>query len=216
MKALALLIGSLVAFSQASDDAWLTWPAARAEGIAKAAYEQGRVGGWFDTRILSTDRAYNYKLAATWMHHDVIRATARVLQLTERLTDEEARVLVAEAEAAAPFVVMVEIDPREGSGVIPNDWSAYLQPLRMDGSPGKAVRGTAAPKLRDVRTLAGVRKRNYDYDRYWLTFPDTHQDGTPLVSDQATHLELAVRIAGSEGRVKWPIPALVKAKLPRK
>ena len=83
--ALAWTLFAATLLGQASDDAWLQWPAARAEGTAKAAYVEGRVGGWFDTRILSTDRAYNYKLAATWMHQDVVRATARVIQLTERL-----------------------------------------------------------------------------------------------------------------------------------
>ena len=39
----------------------------RAQAIGKAAYVQGRVGGIFDTRILKTERSYNYKLAATWM-----------------------------------------------------------------------------------------------------------------------------------------------------
>ncbi len=41
---------------------------------ARAAYADGRVGGWLDTRILSTDRAYNYKLAATL---DALRGYSR-------------------------------------------------------------------------------------------------------------------------------------------
>lgn len=131
----------LTSFGQAQDDGWLQWSAARAEGTAKAAYADGRVGGWLDTRILSTDRAYNYKLAATWMHYDVIRATARIIQLTERLSNEEAKALVAQAEAAAPVVVLVEIDPREGSGVIPSDWSVFLQPVLAGGRTDRPIRG---------------------------------------------------------------------------
>lgn len=211
--ALAWAVFATTLLGQASDDAWLQWSAARAESTAKAAYEEGRVGGWFDTRILSTDRAYSYKLAATWMHHDVVRATARVLQLTERLSNEEAKGLVAQAEAAGAIVVMVEIDPREGSGVIPNDWSAFLQPVLAGGRSGRPVRGISAPNLRDVRALAGVRRRNYAYDRFWVTFPATHDDGAPVLSDEASHAELVVRIAGNEGRVRWPIPAAVKARL---
>jgi hypothetical protein len=34
--------------------------------------------------------------------------------------------------------LIVDIDPREGSGVIPNDWEAFLQPK---GRPEAAVRG---------------------------------------------------------------------------
>lgn len=119
MKAALLALALSAALAQDADD-WLTWPAARAQAIGKAAYVTGRVGGLFDTRILTTERSYNYKLAATWMTPDVIRASARLLQLSERLTDGQARALVAAAEAPAGTVVMIEIDPREGSGVIPN------------------------------------------------------------------------------------------------
>lgn len=216
MKALGLaLTWTLVALAplgQATDDAWLQWSAAQADATAKAAYVAGRVGGLFDTRILSTDRSYNYKLAATWMHHDVVRATARVVQLRERLSDDDARALVAQADAAGDFVVMVEIDPREGSGVIPNDWSAFLQPLFEGGRTGRPARGTVAPKLRDVVALSGVRRRNYDYDRFWIVFAARHPDGTAVLPGDATQAELVVRIAGSEGRVRWPIPAAVKSR----
>ena len=211
--ALSVTLVGLASPGQTTDDAWLQWSAARAEGTAKAAYMEGRVGGWLDTRILSTDRAYNYKLAATWMHYDVVRATARVVQLRERLSDEETRALVTQAEAAGDFVVMVEIDPREGSGVIPNDWSVFLQPVFADGRSGRPVRGVAAPKLRDVVALSGVRRRNYDYDRFWVVFSARQPDGTAVLPGEALQAELVVRIAGNEGRVRWPIPATVKARL---
>ncbi|HEX6163515.1 MAG TPA: hypothetical protein VFZ31_09125 [Vicinamibacterales bacterium] len=113
---IAAAIGALIASItlQAADEAWLQWSASRAQAVGKAAYVQGRVGGIFDTRLLKTERSYNYKLAATWMTPDVIRAAARTAQLSERLTDDQTRALVAEAEKAGDTVVMVEIDPREG------------------------------------------------------------------------------------------------------
>ena len=166
--AIGLLIAALA--GQNTDDSWLSWPASRAQAIGKAAYVQGRVGGVFDMRLLKTERAYNYKLAATWMTPDVIRATARMLQLADRLGDAETKALVLEAEKAGDTVVMVEIDPREGSGVIPNDWAAFLQAAVPDGVTPRAVRGQDTPKLREVKALAVVLRRNYAYDRFWPSF----------------------------------------------
>ena len=205
-----VLMSSVLLGAQATDDSWLTWSGSRAQGIGKAAYVQGRVGGIFDTRFLKTERSYNYKLAATWMTADVIRATARTLQLTERFSDDQARALVAEADKAGATVVMVEIDPREGSGVIPNDWAAFLQAQTPAGEEPRAVRGQDTPKLREVRALAGVLRRNYDYDRFWVVFPLTHSDGKPLFVAGDMTAELVVRIADREGRVRWPIPSSIK------
>jgi hypothetical protein len=185
-----------------ADDSWLTWPSSRAQAIGKAAYVQGRVGRFFDTRLLKTERAYNYKLAATWVTPDVIRAGARMIQLNERLSDDATRALVAEAEKTGGTVVLVEIDPREGSGVIPQDWMAFLQ---VAGS-SKAVRGVDTPALRSVRALSGVLRRNYDYDRFWVVFPLKHDDGTPLFSANDASAELVVRIYDREGKVQWPVP----------
>jgi hypothetical protein len=204
--ACAALAGvALTSAVAAQSDDWLSWSASRAQGIGKAAYVQGRVGGIFDTRLLKTERSYNYKLAATWLTPDVIRASARLLQLNERLSDDAARALVVEAEHAGDTVVMVEIDPREGSGVIPNDWGAFLQPASEGGSAA-SVKGVDTPSLRTVRALSGVQRRNYDYDRFWVVFPLKHPDGKPLFSDSDTTAELVVRINDREGRVKWPIP----------
>lgn len=212
IKAVLLAAVAAAALSQ-SDSDWLTWSSERALGIGKAAYVTGRVGGIFDTRLLKTERSYNYKLAATWMTPDVIRATARIAQLNGRLSDAEAKALVAEADAAGDTVVIVEIDPREGSGVIPTDWSAFLQPVLSGGAPGKGVRGVDTPKLRDVKALAGTLRRNYDYDRFWVVFPLTHEDGSPVLSADAVSAELVVRIHDREGRTKWPIPVTLNRRL---
>ncbi len=115
----------------------------QAQEIGRVARVQGRVGGFFDTRIISTNTSYNYKLAATWLHTDVVRAAVRVTQLSDRLSDDEARRLVAKAEAIDAMIVMVEIDPREGSGVVPTDWLAVLQPIVGGNQIGPPVRGPA-------------------------------------------------------------------------
>jgi hypothetical protein len=193
--------------AQPDPNAYLSWPASRAESVGREMYQKGRVGGLFDMRVLKTDRSYNYKLAGTWLTPDVIRATARLAQLNDRLSEVETRTLVKSAESAGDTVVMVEIDPREGSGVIPNDWQAFLQP---EGRPDGAVRGTIAPQLREVKALAGVLRRNYDYDRFWVTFPLTGLTGTRLFSSSDRNAVLVVRIYENEGHVQWPIPASLR------
>jgi hypothetical protein len=190
------------------EETYLEWTVAQCESIGKAAYQRGRVGGLFDTRLLKTERSYNYKLAATWLTPDVIRAAARLLQIRSRLTVEQTRALVAEAEAVDGTVVLVEIDPREGSGVIPLEWEAFLQPR---GGAGHAVAGTHAPHLRQVKALNGVLRRNYDYDRFWVLFP---RETVPSAEPAVTAVELIVRIYDKEGRVTWPIPASLRAIAP--
>jgi hypothetical protein len=185
---LLVALGS-VTNSQTSPE-FLNWSATYAETIGRLAYKRGRVGGIFDTRILKTERSYNYKLAGTWLTPETIRATARVIQVRSRLSNEETLRLVEEAESVKGTVVMIEINPREGSGVIPNDWEAFLQPKDQES---RAVAGQSAPKLRNVRGLAGVLERNYDYDRFWLVFPLTRADSSPLFTTTDTHAELVVR-----------------------
>ena len=204
--ALACLAAStmVVAGAQAPslDVAYLTWSDKQVESIGKAGYRRGRVGKFWDTRGLDTDRAFNYKLAATWLTPEVIRATARMHQLRSRLTEAETRALVAEAEAVPGTVMIVEIDPSEGSGVIPSDWEAVLEPK---GFPDRALRGTVDRTLRDVKALGGVLRRNYAYDRFWVTFPiERGADGTLRPADAS--VELIVRIRGQEGRVEFALP----------
>ena len=191
-----------------NDASFLSWTAKQAEAIGEQTFKRGRVGSLFDTRLLNTDRSYNYKLAATWLTPEVIRATARLAQLRSRLSDDATRALVQEAESAAGVVVLVEIDPREGSGVIPLDWEAFLQPK---GRSERAVRGHNAPELRNVKALAGVLRRNYDYDRFWMKF--ALAQGEAFLTEADSELELVVRIYDKEGRVTWPIPASARPAL---
>ena len=188
-------------------DSYLKLSKDQARKTAESARVGGQVGKTFDLRILSTDRSFNYKLRATWMTPEVIRANARLLQLTQRLSDEETRRLVSQAEAIKDTVVMVELDPREGSGVIPRDWLAVLQPRQV---PGRAVTGHDSPELRDIKTLAGAARRDYNYDVFWVVFPLKGSDGGYLFRTEDREAELVVRIYNKEGSVRWPIPESVR------
>jgi hypothetical protein len=83
----------------AGDTAYLARSQDQINSIAKKMRVNGQVGGSFDFRIKSTEKSYNYKLRATWFTPDMIRASARYWQLRERLTDEQTRALVSEAES---------------------------------------------------------------------------------------------------------------------
>ena len=201
--ALAVACLTALTYGLHAQEEYSTWSAKQATAIGTGAYVQGRVGGRFDRRVLKTERAQNYKLAATWITPSVIRASARLIQLAERLSDQQTAALIAEAETQDGTVVMVEIDPREGSGVIPNDWAAFLEPI-TNGARGKPVRGVDTPKLRDVKALAGVLRRNYDYDRFWVVFPLKHEDGEAVLPGNFSEAQLTVRIYDREGTVRWP------------
>ncbi len=192
-------------------ESYLLWTASQAEAVGKSGYAKGRVGG--GRTLLTTERSHDYKLAATWLTPEVIRASARLVQLRSRLSNEETRALVAEAEAAGDTVVMVEIDPREGSGVIPLEWEGFLQPKGTKSGLAGSVSGTKNPGLRNVQALAGVLRRNYDYDRFWLVFPLANEAGEPIFSSSTREAELVVRIYNKEGRVSWPIPESIRCRI---
>lgn len=182
--------------------------AKRAREIALSTRVNGQIGNSFDLRITSTDRSINYKLRASWMTPEVIRANARLLQLTRGLSLAETDALVKEAESVDGAVILIEIDPREGSGVIPRDWQARFGP-RSDEKFGGVV-GEKAPNLRDAPALASAARRDYSYDQFWVVFRLAGPDGKPLFAEVDEEAELVVRIYNKEGRVRWPIPHSVR------
>jgi hypothetical protein len=204
--------------SPSSDrEAYLGWPAAQADLVGKGTYKDGKVGSRATLgavlgvdRGLKTERAQNYKLRATWFTPEVIRATARRAQLSSRINDDETRSLVAEGEAAGDTVILVEIDPNEGSGVIPPNWEAFLQPKGTLPQTNLAVRGRESPSLRKVRVLQGVMQRNYDYEQLWVVFPLVRPDGQPVFPDGTVEAELVVRIYNKEGTVTWLLPQSIR------
>lgn len=208
----ALAAGLLTAFlcppASAQDD-WLGWPAGKAQAVGRTMRQSGRVGGLFDMRVMGTDKSYNFKLRATWLTPEAIRAGARLIQLQEGLSNDETRQLVARGEEAADTIILVEIDPREGSGVIPLEWTAHLRP--KDRPQGLAVKGSLMPRLRDVPVLKGVDKRDYGYDVFWVGF-SLEREGVPLFGPEDREAELVVRIQGKEGRVTWTIPPSIRTR----
>jgi len=202
----------LAATLPGAEDDFLRWDARQAKAIALATRVNGQAGKSLDFRVTGTDRSYNYKLRATWMTPQVIRAVARLQQFAKALTGEETRKLVTEAEAAGEIVIQVEIDPREGSGVIPNGWVALLGTHTERGAASRAVRGASKPKLRHLPALAGGAPRDYSYEVFWVVFPAKGEDGQPLFSAADKEAELSVRIHGKEGKVRWPVPDYIRGK----
>jgi hypothetical protein len=144
---------------------------------------------------------------------EVIRATARLEQLRLHLTDEQTRSLVKEAEQVNGLVALVEIDAREGSGVIPLDWRSSLQPAGSKSDSPTSISGTSIPSLRNVKALNGVARRDYAYDIFWVVFPVTNKEGKPIWEHTPDSLELVVGIYNKEGHVTWPISSSLRQRL---
>jgi len=169
----------------------------------------GKAGSAFDFRVTSTDRAYNYKLRATWLTPEVIRASARLAQLREGLDAERTAALVDEAMGVGDTVILIEIDPREGSGIIPGNWTATLVPERQESADTNGVKGVLKESIRSLKALAGVGARDYAYDAFWVVFPLKLPSGEPLFRPSDRTARLAVYIHNKGGRVAWPIPASI-------
>ncbi len=204
------------AFAQTAPDdteAYLSWNAERATQIGEQMRQKGNVGNSFTMRGLNTQRAINYKLRATLMTPEMIRASARLQQIRDRLTDDQTRKLVKEAEDAGDLVVMIELDPNEGSGVIPLDWRVFLQPKGARPESGSAIPGIKEQRLKNVKALSGVFRRKYDYDVFMVIFPLVDEDKKPLISSETPEIEVLVGIYNKEGRVYWRMPDSVRAKI---
>ena len=118
---LPLVITLPESLTKAHQEEYLSWTGKQSEQIGKSMRVSGRVGSILGARGLSTERALNYKLRATWLSPEVIRATARLEQLRLRLSEDQVTGLVTEADVPEFTVILVELDPNEGSGVIPLD-----------------------------------------------------------------------------------------------
>ena len=188
-----------------SSDEYLTWNLKQAEKIGQSTVKEGRSGSRFDFRIMGQDKAFAYQVRATVFTPEVIRAAARFEQITNRLSADDARSLVAEAEAAGDLVMMIEIDPAEGSGVVPLDWRVFLQPGGFKPGGDGAVPGVKSPHLRNIRVFRGVTKRDYEYDVFWVVFPLLDANKNPLFDASVSSFELMVGIYKKEGKITWPI-----------
>lgn len=211
MLALSAALSAVTGGVAADEESYLRWSRSQALEIAKPMRRTGRVGSFWASRGTHTERAFNYRLRATWLTPDVIRATARLRQLERFLSETETRQLVEEAESAGDTVVLVELDPNEGAGIVPRDWVALLRPKAAPGAESEGVRGTSRPELKGVSALAGIEKRDYAYEAFWVVFPlRDPETGEPLFPPGAMEAELVVRIGLQEGRVAWRIPDSVR------
>jgi hypothetical protein len=197
------------------DESFLSWDKDRATSTVAAMRRMDNVGSRMAFRGLKTDRAINYRMRATWLTPEVIRAAARLIQLNERLSPERTRALVSEADAVGDTVFLIEIDPNEGSGIVPDDWIAILQPKGLPRGDAGAVQGVRQAPLRDVRALSGVFKRDYAYDAYWVVFSLRREDGKPLFGEVTQDAELVINIHGREAVVSWPVPASIRERAAR-
>jgi hypothetical protein len=196
----------------AAGDGYLELTLKQSVATANAQRMIGLVGSKWEARGLATDRSINYKLRATWMTPEVIRAAARVQQIAHGLSEAETRHLVVEAEHVGDTVVMIELHGREGSGVIPSEWEAMLGPKSAQGYATRNVRGTNSPLLRDVPALVGAERRDYAYDVFWMVFPLRTEIGSTLFGPADSEAELTVRIYDKVGRLHWKIPASIRSR----
>jgi hypothetical protein len=199
LMAVATLAAQAAVAAQTSSTAWHGWPLPEAQRVLKATVGTGRISG--GRRLLNTERARSYKLRAIWLSPDVIHAAARLFQIRNRMTPLAIEPLIANLHAPDETIVLIEIDPDEGSGVIPLDWGAFLQPR---DEPERGVAGRQLPGLADSKVLAAAFPRNYDYDRFWIGFPLSGPGG-PLFLTDDDEAELIVRIHGRDGSVRWRI-----------
>jgi hypothetical protein len=163
----------------------------------------GQVGGSLDFRVRSTDRSYNYKLRATWITPDVALAAARVLMLAKGFSQAQAQEVIEAASAPDSWLVLVELDPREGSGVIPRDWTARFG---LRDSESRQALGQEVVAQGIWRSFLSAFPRDYSYDVFLMRFPRNDPGGAGLLQPGDAEAELLVRIYSKGGRVRWKIP----------
>jgi len=147
------------------------------------------------------------------MSPEAIRATARIEQINNQLSDKETNALVIAAEKIESLIVLIEIDPREGSGVVPNNWRASLKPKDAEQNSNSAVRGIDRNDLREVAALKGSVNRDYDYDIFTVEFPLKDEDGDSFWKTVPAEIELTVGIYSKEGRVSWKVSEALKTRI---
>ena len=133
----------------------------RARETIAAMRVNGRVGSGFDFRVTNTDRSYNYKLRATWLTPLVFEAAGRMLESAKGMAAADVQRLLKELTPEPAHYVLVELDPREGSGVIPRDWLSRFGPK---GTDGRIVVGQVVAEQGGWRTLMSAFPRDYAYD----------------------------------------------------
>jgi len=181
---------------------FLQWSPEQARKALLAHRRSGHAGKSLDLRVTSTHRAFRYKVRATLWTPEALQGAVRLLQLRDRMPDAETIQMLAELEALPFHVLTIEIDPDEGSGVIPMSETRFF--LQRRGDPEASVRPAEAREVeaRDVFRKAG--KRDYAYDLFVVAFPRLLREGEPLLTEPAGELELVVDIAGKSEILSFP------------
>ena len=209
---LLLLIAQQSTSAQQKED-YLTWTKQQATKIGLKWRVAGRVG-WRPVRFeITYSGVYFYELRATLMTPEAIRAAARIEQLRRHLTDDETRALVTEAEKIDGLVVSIELNPREGSGVIPLNWHTTLRPKGVKDDSPLEIGGTSTPALRHVKALTRVGPRDYAYDVFWVVFPMRNKQGKLIWETAPDEIELVVGINDMRGRVSWRVNDSLRQRL---
>lgn len=203
------LCSTLIAQQQKED--YLSWTSRQAFNIGRKWRMAGRVG--WELKVFPTTEVLFYDLRATLMTPEAIRAAARLEQLRRRLTDAETRDLVSEAVKIDGLVAVIEINPREGSGVIPLDWRTTLQPKGAGEDSPFAIAGMSMPELRHLKALATVGQRDYAYDVFWVVFPMRDRHGKLIWETPPDAIELVVGIRDKQGRVSWRVDDSLRQRL---
>ena len=191
---------------------YLSWTKQQATKVGRKWRVAGRVGGKIRWE-LDYSGVYSYELRGTLMSPEAIRAAARLEQLRRHLTDDETRTLVLEAENIDGLVVYIELNPREGSGVIPLDWQATLRPKGAKNDSPLAIGGTSTPALRHIKALTRVGPRDYLYDVFWVVFPMRDKQGKLIWETPPDEIELVVEINDMRGRVSWRVSDSLRQRL---
>ena len=216
IRTLFLLLVVLVAQQTTAanqKEEYLTWTKDQATKIGLKWRVAGRVG-WKPIRFeITYSGVYFYELRATLMTPEAIRAAARLEQLRRHLTDDETRSLVTEAEKIDGLVVYIELNPREGSGVIPLNWHTTLRPKGVKDDSPLEIGGTSTPKLREVKALTRVGQRDYAYDVFWVVFPMRDKQGKLIWETPPDEIELVVGINELRGRVSWRVNDSLRQRL---
>ena len=209
---LLLCLSSASFAQQSQNEDYLSWTSKQAFNIGTKWRVAGRAGWGSRLDLFSSENCF-YDVRATLMTSEAIRAAARLEQLRRHFTDAETRELVAEAEKIPGLVAIIEINPREGSGIIPLNWYAMLQPKGAKEDSPLAIVGINRPDLRQFRALSTVKPRNYDYDVFWVVFPLKDPQGRRIWETPPDTLEIVINIRDKHGRMSWHVNDSLRQRL---
>ena len=198
--ALLLLLGRIVG-AQIDESLLGSLSNKKAVSILESERSNGRVGGAWDFRVTNTDRSFNYKLRATPISARVATALAHLLVNAKGIQPSEARATVSSLLEGGYYYLMIELDPREGSGVIPSDWTARL------GNEKNSESGHICEKLPDTGPWAQIIRafpRDYAYDAFLVRV--ARVDGGKPIITSGLPVELRVHIENKSGTVRWNTP----------